>query len=490
MSDGHANLFASAVPANESSSTIGSNGDQPARNEHSEQSHGTNSSRETRNERNASIAAGEDADGQPEQQLPRDDDEDPDEEYSLEEESINLMDEIVENFRRKEITKLKALSNIISILDFNPSITERAKDAAVEHYSRTLNEIEALATSAAQRGEHAQRGLQRIGERDIGTTHLGDEQHDAVIDDLISHLSNESKRGKRPVSEDFIDNDVDSTKEPDIGDIQSNKKRRVLESQMPWFSREEEARRTGNKDCEQSRKTLALFARDYKAIKQWIQTSRTAPLGFPSSEWDNVIRGQAVNLDAVLSSLHHVSAPKENVGRVGSTEISLGRSEPIKKVQTSGEWTSAWNAAIKAIKFAFPHRENELREYAEYIEGHFSARVPSAHRKIILYDAAIRNEVGGGQNALLTDTHLFSRFYSAIVMPDGIESDSSKLTSKRLTGKSSSKTELCNRFNSSNGCRNSAEDCRFRHACKKCKRTTHGKESCDIKEGSTSRVST
>ena len=225
MSDGHANLFASAVPANESSSTIGSNGDQPARNEHSEQSHRTNSSRETRNERNTSITAGEDADGQPEQQLPRDDDEDPDEEYSLEEESINLMDEIVENFRRKEITKLKALSNIISILNFNPSRTECAKDAAVEHYSCTLNEIEALATSAAQRGEHAQRGLQCIGERDIGTTHLGDEQHDAVIDDLIPHLSNESKRGKRPVSQDFIDDDLDSTKEPDIGDIQSNKKR-------------------------------------------------------------------------------------------------------------------------------------------------------------------------------------------------------------------------------------------------------------------------
>ena len=92
MSEGHANLFASAVPANESSSTIGSNGDQQARNERSEQSHGTNSSHKARNERNASIAAGEDADGQPEQRLPRDDDEDPDEEYSLEEESINLMD--------------------------------------------------------------------------------------------------------------------------------------------------------------------------------------------------------------------------------------------------------------------------------------------------------------------------------------------------------------------------------------------------------------
>jgi hypothetical protein len=113
---------------------------------------------------------------------------------------------------------------------------------------------------------------------------------------------------------------------------------------MPWFECEEDARRTGNKDCEESRRLLTLFARDYKVIKQWIQNSRTAPLGFPSSEWDNIIKGQAVNLNAVFSSLHHISAPKENTGHVGATEISLGRTEPSKRVQTSGEWTSAWNA--------------------------------------------------------------------------------------------------------------------------------------------------
>lgn len=36
----------------------------------------------------------------------------------------------------------------------------------------------------------------------------------------------------------------------------------------------------------------------------------------------------------------------------------------------------------------------------------------------------------GGKHLLLTDTHHFSRFYSAIVMLDGIESDNAKLTSK------------------------------------------------------------
>ena len=383
------------------------------------------------------------------------------------------MDEVVEDFRRNEITKLKALSKIISILDFNPSRTEEGKDAAVESYAKTLEEIESLASSATRRGEHAAAGLRP----NLNDTYRAsrDIDLDRGIDELISQISRDSNKSKRDLSPGRTDPDGDRNES-------SNKKRRVFESEMPWFDREEEARRTGNKDCEQSRRILDLFARDYKVVKQWIQNSRTVPLGFPSSEWDNIIKGQAVNLDAVFSSLHHISAPKENTGRVGSTEISLGRTEPSKRVQTSGEWTSAWNATVKATKFAFPHRENELREYGDYIEGHFSAKLSSSHRRIILYDTAIRNEVGGGQNTLLTDIHRFSRFYSAIVMPDGVESEHTKHTSKRTTAKTT-KNEICNRFNSINGCRNSTDDCRFKHACKKCKRMGHGKEQCDSKEG-------
>ena len=396
MSENHANFFASAVPGNESSITTGSNGDQRGREQPSEEPE-TEATHEARHGRHESIIIGENDNGRQRDQPTPDDDlageEGHENERALDEESINLMDDVVESFRSKEITKLKALLNIITILDFDTSRTEKTKDVAVEYYSHTLDEIEALATSAVKRGEHVQRGLQPTrGVGSAGTTHLRNEQHDADIDELISQVSRESKTSKRPLSGDFFDADDDAN-DSDVDGTRSNKKRRIFESQMPWFSREEEERRTGNKECEESRRILALYARDFKAIKQWIQNSRTAPLGFPSSEWDNIVRGQAVNLDAVLSSLHHISAPKENVGCVGSTEISLGRSEPSKKVQTSGEWTSAWNATIKAIKFAFPHREQELREYGEYIEGHFSAKIASSHRKIILYDAAIRNEV-------------------------------------------------------------------------------------------------
>ena len=124
---------------------------------------------------------------------------------------------------------------------------------------------------------------------------------------------------------------------------------------MPWFQRESIARQTANPSCSRTREILTQFAGDYNIVKHWINVSHSAPHGFLAAEWENIIKGKPVNLDSVLSSLHHIAPVKENVGRVGSTEISLGHTEPSRKVKTSGEWTSAWNATIKATVFAFPH---------------------------------------------------------------------------------------------------------------------------------------
>ncbi|KIJ90179.1 hypothetical protein K443DRAFT_116981, partial [Laccaria amethystina LaAM-08-1] len=345
MSDSHARLFAHAVPGNGSSNTIGENGSDPGENnvigETGLIERYTPELQDVRHQRTSTPRANDNAE---EEVLERETRErlssDEPDEFEIDKESIEEMDEIVENFRRDKITKLKALSTIISILDGNQSRTERAKDAAVEYYAKTLDEVQSLSSSAVRRGE-------LIGDTLGSSRHShgpgqsrGPVDHDAEIDDLISQLSRESKNSRKHSSGTPSDDELDS-------DGASNKKRRIFESEMPWFAREEEIRRSGNKECEESRKILQLFARDHKMIKQWIQTSRTAPLGFPASEWDNIIRGQAVNIDAVFSSLHHISAPKENIGRVGATEISLGRSEPSRKVQTSGEWTSAWNATIK-----------------------------------------------------------------------------------------------------------------------------------------------
>ncbi|KAF8231922.1 hypothetical protein L208DRAFT_1274894, partial [Tricholoma matsutake] len=53
-----------------------------------------------------------------------------------------------------------------------------------------------------------------------------------------------------------------------------------------------------------------------------------APQGFPKSKWKQIFKGEAVNLNVIFSSLHHLAPPKENVGHVRGTEISLGKTDP------------------------------------------------------------------------------------------------------------------------------------------------------------------
>ena len=147
-----------------------------------------------------------------------------------------------------------------------------------------------------------------------------------------------------------------------------------------------------------------------------------------------------------------------------------------KHVSSASEWSAAWRRAAKAIGFAFPHRRDELLDYGDYIESEFAAKHSSSHHKIILYDIALRNEVAAGQQVLLTDFSRFSRLYSAIVMPDGVESSSDK---PRKPGKpqGSSKPDPCNKFNAGT-CKNSDSECKYRHICKNCRKPGHGDKEC------------
>ena len=162
-SEDHAQLFVSTIPGNGSSSTLGSNAARRANEGTIEPGNEPSTTGETgngrhprtpftpevRHERNVRHESTGDDSPRPEDE-PNRDDLDEDEQQHPEDECIKYMDDIVESFRQGELTKLKALSQIISILDFNPSRTEEAKDAAIKYYSRTLNEVEALASSATR----------------------------------------------------------------------------------------------------------------------------------------------------------------------------------------------------------------------------------------------------------------------------------------------------------------------------------------------------
>ena len=161
-----------------------------------------------------------------------------------------------------------------------------------------------------------------------------------------------------------------------------------------------------------------------------------------------------IDLDKILSLLHCVTLDLERKAHVGDTEISITEVETIQKVETSSEWSTAWQSALQVIAFVFEHRERELLEYGDYIERLFAAKRPSSHGQVILFDRGIRNEVGGGQLLLLTDYAYFTSLYAAMLQDDGVEYHQGKRTGggKGGSGGGGEKSEVCLRFNSQAGC--------------------------------------
>jgi hypothetical protein len=177
------------------------------------------------------------------------------------------------------------------------------------------------------------------------------------------------------------------------------------------------------------------------------------------SEWEHIIKGEAVDLDKVLSSLHRVSVDSERKASVGDTEISISGVETKRKVETSSEWATSWRSASRAIAFVFEHREQELAEYGDYVERLFAAKCSSSHGQVILFDRGVRNEAGGGQSLLLTDYQYFTSLYAATLQDDGVEYHRNRQGGGNKP--SGPRTEVCLQFNSQAECRFSESACKY-----------------------------
>ena len=359
---------------------------------------------------------------------------------------LGELEGVVESFRGGKTSKTETIASIIRVLEENTDVTltQSQKDATFDSY---LTEILAIHSSL-----------------DESRVHSNDE------DPKEPSLSPGNRRDH---------DEVDSESESDSGS--PSKRVKLIESDMPWFVADGDiSRNTSNASCLETCRLLRAFNRDVAKAKFLVKIAPNSPSGIPSSQWERILKGESVDLNQFFASLHHVIPDEERTGRLGDTEISFGVAEPKKKISTAAEWSSSWRRASKAISFAFPHRREELLEYGDYIESEFAAKITSSHHKLLLYDIALRNEVAAGQQTLLTDFHKFSRLYSAIVLPDGVESggtERERQPGKKPRSQKGDKPEICNKFNAGT-CKNLAADCKYRHICKSCGKSDHGKKDC------------
>jgi hypothetical protein len=361
----------------------------------------------------------------------------------------------VDSFRKGEVPKTSAISSILRILGENAHVThsESNKETTFDSYLTEILSIESL------QGEQ---------ERPQNREEIPPAEGEAVV--------SKNSGSKRPSCRDRGLSDSGSEDDDD----KPSKKQKLVESELPWFTKlDAPAASYSHPSCQETCRLLRNYNADIAKAKFSARIAPSSPSGIPSSQWERILKGEAVDLNRIFTSLHHTVPDEERTGRLGNTEISFSVVEAKKRITTAAEWSTSWKKASKAITFAFPHRREELLDYGDYIESEFAAKVVGSHHKLLLYDLALRNEVAGGQHALLTDHSKFTRLYSAIVLPDGVEANSSKPDGNKPSGTRTpnGKSEICNKFNAGT-CKNADTNCKYRHACKRCKKLGHGDKDC------------
>lgn len=114
----------------------------------------------------------------------------------------------------------------------------------------------------------------------------------------------------------------------------------------------------------------------------------------------------------------------------------------------------------------FPHRKEELEDYAEQVASLFVAVIKSNHPIILNYDKAIQTHVGDVWNLLLTDKSEFEdlHLYWLHSLGQGFQDTSTGLTPNCNPKMNFRSNDNCIRFNDRK-CLNKASGCKYHHGC-------------------------
>lgn len=261
--------------------------------------------------------------------------------------------------------------------------------------------------------------------------------------------------------------------EHDVDDSPS--KRRINTKLFPWAARDAIDPPVLEPDLEATRAAIENYSCDIKLAKASLRNNARCPQ-FPDSEWTNLLTGNAIDLDRVLSNINSSTRDERRTESVGHLEIVTGSQKPAKKVDSHGNWVLAWAEAVKAILFVFPHRQDELERYTAHIHQLFSALLPHLHQRVFQYDLAVRIRTASRRDLRLCNTAAFTDLH--VVWIQSPASPTYSPTSAGGTGGASGRRgDPCKRWNSGK-CPNSATNCRYSHVCAKCHHGSHVSSKC------------
>jgi hypothetical protein len=227
----------------------------------------------------------------------------PFDEHILEQDLAQRCMAIIERFRKTELDKGLAMVKIARTIGESQECTGTSRANSITAYFRMLesDEPDNSRTLTTESG-HTRGAAVTIEQRNPGPatecvradqpsleegTHEGHRDTEGLL--IIPRNQGRSTRKRR------IADSGDEDSEDDLP-------RKLDTSRLPWEIKEVVSPANLRPELRQTHDLLKLFMEDFKAVKASLAVSPRRP-EFPESEWDNIIRGRAVDLNKVLSAM-------------------------------------------------------------------------------------------------------------------------------------------------------------------------------------------
>ncbi|KAJ7718017.1 hypothetical protein DFH07DRAFT_785037 [Mycena maculata] len=348
----------------------------------------------------------------------------------------------VQQFRDRKFDKTIAVARIMGAIP-TAFVEGGPGQQAARSYIGMLDQIEKELVAAASRGNrggHHSRspspdggGGRRSRSRSPSPNGRGDRR------------ARSPDRGRRPGIR-------ERSRSVSPADESGSKRQRVNDSLLPWVIEGFIIEPTLSPELAKTRRMLLEFAKDPKYVLGTIRNS-TNHVAFPDSEWLAIIKGDAVDLNKVITNQFSVSHERHRTEAIGDgVQILFGSSTPTK---------NSWSKAADATTFVFPHRRLELEAYRRYITDLFVSSAEHVHERVILLDRKLCNEVAGRRDLLLSDCGQFSHWERSFLNDNGAAYLESKLKTKEVSKGVSA---------GSSGEKKKSEPCRRNHPVSKCDR--------------------
>ena len=297
----------------------------------------------------------------------------------------------VEDFRRGQIDKITATTRIAfaisndCILGFDDE--EGAYCTYFSMLDRFENELrtagsEAQADRANTRhvetethfgGEGPQEGSKECTSQERDQVPVGtDKHHDARRKgkqraDIISGTRDPGGQSTRECRDDSSspdespDESTCSSSSSDEPTVSTHRKKRV-KLDLRYLKRASHRAETegSSKSLRRTNRLLDNWSKDFKEIVRRYDFCPSRP-EFPLAELKNILGGQYVNLDAVLSYHYSSQSTDKQTEKVGELEFTFTTANFAQSIETSADWITAWGRVERAYRFVFPFRVDEFR---------------------------------------------------------------------------------------------------------------------------------